>query len=429
MRRLLPEFAHLEKGPFRAEPAEATSQRTSAQAVQPASAHVRQLPPTPPPTTAESSTMAQKRGASGGKFQFWYIGKLFGRLQFVQLTTDAASKRVEQMYEAMVRLDPNDFIALRRVEFLQAQKNHAFVSQLRLVDVSSTERDGHDTLYGYIEEDVAPPRCSKFDSGEAAVSAVPRTTPIAAFPTPVSDDEDWVALPSKGAPVSKTMPSSLARATPVADRQSTPIVDIAAGRSAAKNSPGGANEAAIAATAAKAKIARPGPRLSSHVQPAHPLAESSASAETQNLPEFDLSKAIVFPAGSYEIVLILDTREIESKSNRDRFAEKLAEKGVNLQTRALRLGDVCWVAKRFDGIGGEEDECVLDYVLERKRLDDLCSSIRDGRYNEQCVRLTCKACSALTSSFGLATRESVTSSTLWKTGRPHITWNSPACRS
>nr|MBC9702457.1 ERCC4 domain-containing protein [Leuconostoc sp.] len=33
----------------------------------------------------------------------------------------------------------------------------------------------------------------------------------------------------------------------------------------------------------------------------------------------------------------------------------------------------------------DERECVLDYVVERKRLDDLCGSIRDGRYDEQKV--------------------------------------------
>jgi crossover junction endonuclease MUS81 len=83
----------------------------------------------------------------------------------------------------------------------------------------------------------------------------------------------------------------------------------------------------------------------------------------------------------------VDTREVESKSNRDKIAEALEAKGVRVETRALRLGDMCWIARRLDGLGGEEDECVLDYVAERKRLDDLCISIKDGRYSEQCVSL------------------------------------------
>ena len=135
--------------------------------------------------------------------------------------------------------------------------------------------------------------------------------------------------------------------------------------------------------------------------------------DTSNLPPFNPSQAIVFPAGSYEIVLIVDTREIESKSNRDHFEESLLDKGIRVETRALRLGDVCWIAKRRDGLGGEEDECVLDYVLERKRLDDLCASIKDGRYADQCVGLVLlqDTSAATDSSSGSATLASVMSFT------------------
>jgi crossover junction endonuclease MUS81 len=103
------------------------------------------------------------------------------------------------------------------------------------------------------------------------------------------------------------------------------------------------------------------------------------------LPDFNPDQATIFPAGSYEVVMVLDTREIESKSSRDNFSEAIRSKGINVETRALRLGDVLWIARKRDGLGGEEDECVLDYVVERKRLDDLCHSIKDGRYTEQCV--------------------------------------------
>jgi crossover junction endonuclease MUS81 len=112
----------------------------------------------------------------------------------------------------------------------------------------------------------------------------------------------------------------------------------------------------------------------------HPIDESA-------IPDFRPDQATIFPAGSYEVVMVLDTREIESKSSRDNFSEAIRSKGINVETRALRLGDVLWIARRRDGLGGEEDECVLDYVVERKRLDDLCHSIKDGRYTEQCVRL------------------------------------------
>jgi len=109
------------------------------------------------------------------------------------------------------------------------------------------------------------------------------------------------------------------------------------------------------------------------------------SIDESAIPDFRPDQATVFPAGSYEVVMVLDTREIESKSSRDNFSEAIRSKGINVETRALRLGDVLWIARRRDGLGGEEDECVLDYVVERKRLDDLCHSIKDGRYTEQCV--------------------------------------------
>ena len=39
----------------------------------------------------------------------------------------------------------------------------------------------------------------------------------------------------------------------------------------------------------------------------------------------------------------------------------------------------------LDVAGGVGDELVLNYVVERKRMDDLASSITDGRFREQKV--------------------------------------------
>ena len=46
--------------------------------------------------------------------------------------------------------------------------------------------------------------------------------------------------------------------------------------------------------------------------------------------------------------------------------------------RALPVGDCLWVARTPAG-----EEYVLDYIVERKRLEDLCASLVDGRYKEQ----------------------------------------------
>jgi crossover junction endonuclease MUS81 len=164
--------------------------------------------------------------------------------------------------------------------------------------------------------------------------------------------------------------------------------EAAARRAQATSMSGGLDrtQSAAADFALPPKIRPPAPRLSSHIPLSTPLlGQDDASPAPISIADFSPENAIIFPPGSFEIVLVLDTREVESKTSRDKFAQALEEKGLRVETRALRLGDMCWIARRRDGIGGEEDECVLDYVVERKRLDDLCSSIKDGRYNEQCV--------------------------------------------
>ena len=108
---------------------------------------------------------------------------------------------------------------------------------------------------------------------------------------------------------------------------------------------------------------------------------------------------IVLPAGSFEVKIVLDTREIRSKSDRDYISDELKKHGVTPILRPLPLGDVLWIAEvnplyadslKAAKIGDENDakvEVVLEHILERKRLDDLISSIKDGRFHEQKFRL------------------------------------------
>lgn len=62
---------------------------------------------------------------------------------------------------------------------------------------------------------------------------------------------------------------------------------------------------------------------------------------------------------------------------------ELTRRGIDCEQRVLEIGDVTWIARNKK----TEEEIVLDYVLERKRLDDLVSSIKDGRFLEQKFRL------------------------------------------
>lgn len=118
-------------------------------------------------------------------------------------------------------------------------------------------------------------------------------------------------------------------------------------------------------------------------------ATSAKTTSTAVTPSFT---PIRVPAGSYDVQLVLDTREVRTKSDRDYMSNELAKKNVPVVTRALELGDALWVAKlkhpNFLHTCSEEgDEIALDWIVERKRLDDLIYSIKDGRFHEQKFRL------------------------------------------
>lgn len=104
------------------------------------------------------------------------------------------------------------------------------------------------------------------------------------------------------------------------------------------------------------------------------------------------TEPIALPPGSFTIQLVLDTREVRTSTDRDYIANELMKQGITPQVRALELGDAMWVAKCRDPSfmsrhGEEGDEVMLDWIIERKRLDDLIGSIKDGRFHEQKFRL------------------------------------------
>ncbi|EPE36518.1 Restriction endonuclease-like protein [Glarea lozoyensis ATCC 20868] len=118
-----------------------------------------------------------------------------------------------------------------------------------------------------------------------------------------------------------------------------------------------------------------------------PLGEHITSSSA--LPKVD---PIVLPPGSFTVRLLLDNREVRAKTDRNYIGDELRKKGVDLTVKPLALGDIFWVAKMRDpkylsrySLAG--DEVTLDYIVERKRLDDLIGSIKDGRFHEQKFRL------------------------------------------
>lgn len=89
--------------------------------------------------------------------------------------------------------------------------------------------------------------------------------------------------------------------------------------------------------------------------------------------------------------LIVDSREgTREAGKRVELCEKMEREGVRVDGKMMPLGDMIWVARRVDPVTKRPtgaDDVVLDAIVERKRLDDLCNSIIDGRYVGQKVRL------------------------------------------
>lgn len=109
-------------------------------------------------------------------------------------------------------------------------------------------------------------------------------------------------------------------------------------------------------------------------------------------PSFPIFQPIRLQPGSFTVQLVLDNREMRAKNDRDYIQDELIKKGIKPIVRPLEIGDFLWVAKCNDPAllarhDEEGDEVMLDYVVERKRLDDLWGSIKDGRFHEQKFRL------------------------------------------
>ncbi|MCD7450171.1 hypothetical protein HAX54_003952 [Datura stramonium] len=88
----------------------------------------------------------------------------------------------------------------------------------------------------------------------------------------------------------------------------------------------------------------------------------------------------------YEVVLILDDREqfISRGSRSRKIVENISTQfKIKIDVRRLPVGDAIWIA-RNKIIG---TEYVLDFIVERKNVEDLQSSIRDNRYRDQKLRL------------------------------------------
>ncbi|KAG2812889.1 hypothetical protein PC116_g19081 [Phytophthora cactorum] len=112
-----------------------------------------------------------------------------------------------------------------------------------------------------------------------------------------------------------------------------------------------------------------------------PEPEPEATNKKHTVPE-----DLIRETDTWELVLLLDHREIIERRNPRILERKLLERNVNCEVRVLGVGDVQWIARR-KRIGGETQEFMLNVIVERKEVHDLSGSIIDRRFFEQKTRL------------------------------------------
>lgn len=143
-------------------------------------------------------------------------------------------------------------------------------------------------------------------------------------------------------------------------------------------------------------VSKDGPTLSlTHTERVIP--ESAHAEKRSDLKQ----RAVYLSPGSYDIVLCVDFIETTggNTARKQELVKELQRNGVTFDIRKLNVGDFLWVAReKVAPVPGQlrppvAKELVLDYIIERKRMDDLCGSIMDGRFREQKFRL--KRCGLL----------------------------------
>lgn len=90
-----------------------------------------------------------------------------------------------------------------------------------------------------------------------------------------------------------------------------------------------------------------------------------------------------FESFSLNIKLVVDNRERGPKGEKIPYELRSVNPEILCEERVLAVGDLMWIYTDPH----TDIEYVLDYVIERKTLADLASSIKDGRYVEQKHRL------------------------------------------
>ncbi|XP_004393979.1 PREDICTED: crossover junction endonuclease MUS81 [Odobenus rosmarus divergens] len=119
-----------------------------------------------------------------------------------------------------------------------------------------------------------------------------------------------------------------------------------------------------------------------------PEVPGAASAELGTSEGSVQQPPLALGPGEYRVLLCVDVGEAKGAGHRPELLLELQRLHVTHTVRRLHVGDFVWVAQETRPRDpARPGELVLDHIVERKRLDDLCSSIIDGRFHEQKFRL------------------------------------------
>ncbi|KAJ7735101.1 ERCC4 domain-containing protein [Mycena maculata] len=315
-------------------------------------------------------------------FKFWYL--------------DVDGKRVRNRMEAETSWVEDGTQLLRmKVIYPSSQDNHPLAAQLL-----GRQRRGN-TMVAEMREDTADrfPQCPGFTEASApapakrpSLLALLDEEKLAQKRSGNSNDPSRQLSDMRSAAAARSYASlsqvTRASSPPASQLTSSPSTSISPSpplfparplcRAATTAVASSSISAALHRTTSAPNPPPARPRLSHAVPGLPPVEHPSLYMPHATFPPFETR---VFRAGEYTVRLVLDNRETGGAGNRDKIGAGLRVNGVDVETRALALGDVAWIAKR----GAEE--CMLDVVLERKRLDDLVGSIKDGRFHEQKFRL------------------------------------------
>lgn len=130
------------------------------------------------------------------------------------------------------------------------------------------------------------------------------------------------------------------------------------------------------------------------IQPCTSLPDGPVTASSPNVDDLKtISKTLPMPPrlnGSmfndvYDVILLLDDRENFGIGNSVKRVAKaiISRFNILVEIRRLPVGDGTWIVRHRHLC----QEYVLDFIVERKRVDDLKGSIIDNRYRDQKLRL------------------------------------------